>query len=510
MLGPAAVAEPDSSAAKRSTPTRVLIDELSPDQRAVVDKLKAWRHMFSMTGRGEVFDIDRYPQIFMPTERGDEMLTFDQYVPAWASTQIDGVDGYRTVWNRDVNDSFPGWTIEKMDVLRVEVSGDLAWSALNFWGTGIRDGETYTGAQHGTHIWHDIDPGNGRDWRIAHEHLTAITVKGEAAQRYDGRPPVPVAPAAGDVAPVDAKAGLASRAGDTAEGTFAALIDRYCDAWTSADGTLDETAIRELYAGDPQLVFIEAILPETFTGRETMIEHGRELFAGLASMTLTSTEPVKVRRRGGGVAWTTGVIRLHAIRKDGGVIDFPMRQTVVWERVGDGWKIAHEHVSAPIGTAPSGANAYTIPVDENASAFAGMAIDHACLVTADYDRLTAFYRDAFGFAFEEQWEAPDVVPGAKLCYLVHPSGVRLEIVGSPNAKMPAPPETLPGDFNVGGYRHLCLAVDDLDAAYAEAVAKGVENIAEPFNYPRLQKRLAFLRDSDGNTIELVAPMKTNN
>ncbi|MEO1235739.1 MAG: L-dopachrome tautomerase-related protein [Planctomycetota bacterium] len=178
-----------------STPTAVLLDAPTADQRAVVDKLETWRHMFSMTGRGEVFDIDKYPQLFLPPDRGDEMLTYDQYVPDWASTQIDGVDGYRTVWNRDLNDSFPGWNIEKMDVLRIEANGDFAWSAINYWGTGQRDGETYRGGQHGTHVWHDVDPTDARDWRIVHEHLTAITVKGEVAKRYDGKPPAPTPPA---------------------------------------------------------------------------------------------------------------------------------------------------------------------------------------------------------------------------------------------------------------------------------------------------------------------------
>lgn len=171
-------------------PTQQPVD-LSPDEQAIVGKLETWREMFSATGRGERFDIDDYPQLFLPPERGDEMLTFDQYVPAWASTQIDGVDGYRTVWNNDVNARFPNWTITKMQVLEVEISGDLAWSALNFWGDGTRDGEPYTGGQHGTHIWYDIDPGPARDWRMKHEHLTAITVQSETVARYDDTPPAP-------------------------------------------------------------------------------------------------------------------------------------------------------------------------------------------------------------------------------------------------------------------------------------------------------------------------------
>ena len=83
-----------------------------------------------------------------------------------------------------------------MQVLRVEVSGDLAWSAINYWGTGERDGQLYEGGQHGTHVWRDADPGPARDWRIAHEHLTQITVKGVENVRYHDAPPAPTLDAA--------------------------------------------------------------------------------------------------------------------------------------------------------------------------------------------------------------------------------------------------------------------------------------------------------------------------
>lgn len=184
------------AAAPGVSPTAVPPDP-SADQAAVLAKLERWREMFSATGRGEAFDTARYPDLFLPGAAAGSMLTFDQYAPAWASTQIDGVAGYAAVWNRDVNESFPGWTIEKMEVLRCEVDGDLAWTALNFWGAGERAGEPYEGSQHGTHVWRDVDPGPARDWRIAHEHLTQIQVRGEPNVRYDGAPPAPQPPPAG-------------------------------------------------------------------------------------------------------------------------------------------------------------------------------------------------------------------------------------------------------------------------------------------------------------------------
>ncbi len=155
----------------------------SPAQ-AIRSQLERWRVVFSLTGLGKRFSLDGYENVF--DSRGDNLLVFDSYVPAWASTQIVGFDDYRTIWERDVNESFPGWTITRMDVVRIEVaaSGDMAWSAINFWGEGKRaDGTTYKGSQHGTHVWRLIEG----DWRIVHEHLTApITVRGEANATIDG------------------------------------------------------------------------------------------------------------------------------------------------------------------------------------------------------------------------------------------------------------------------------------------------------------------------------------
>lgn len=153
----------------------------SSDQSAIRSQLKRWRDLFSRTGEGKRYSLEGYEDLYL-----EEMLTFDSYVPDWATTQIDGFENYRAIWERDVNDSFPNWTIQQMDVLSVEMaeSGELAWSALNFWGEGVRaNGERYQGSQHGTHVWRKVDG----TWKIVHEHLTApIRVRGVANAPIDG------------------------------------------------------------------------------------------------------------------------------------------------------------------------------------------------------------------------------------------------------------------------------------------------------------------------------------
>lgn len=160
-----------------------------PDATAICDQLERWREMFSATGRDERFDVEDYPGLFVEGEGATTdpltLLTFDGYVPEGGTTQIVGLADYRDLWNESINRDFPGWTITRMDVHRVEVSGDLAWSALNFWGEGVRPGgERYAGSQHGTHGWRRVD---GR-WVMTHEHLTPpVRVQGEA----HGRLPAP-------------------------------------------------------------------------------------------------------------------------------------------------------------------------------------------------------------------------------------------------------------------------------------------------------------------------------
>ena len=54
---------------------------------------------------------------------------------------------------------------------------------------------------------------------------------------------------------------------------------------------------------------------------------------------------------------------------------------------------------------------------------------------------------------------------------------------------------------MNGFDHLALQVEDVDAAFAALRAAGVTVESEPRNFKQL--RIAFIRDPDGNLIELV-------
>jgi glyoxylase I family protein len=74
------------------------------------------------------------------------------------------------------------------------------------------------------------------------------------------------------------------------------------------------------------------------------------------------------------------------------------------------------------------------------------------------------------------------------------NGSMLEII--PSAGEPGPNE-----MKTPGIRHLAIAIDDFDAAYAILKDKGVTFVGEPF--ANQGNRLAFFEDIDGNLCHLI-------
>jgi catechol 2,3-dioxygenase-like lactoylglutathione lyase family enzyme len=52
-----------------------------------------------------------------------------------------------------------------------------------------------------------------------------------------------------------------------------------------------------------------------------------------------------------------------------------------------------------------------------------------------------------------------------------------------------------------GYHHICVSVDDIDAAHQELTGKGVTFIADPMDTP--DARIAFFRGPDNIVIEVL-------
>jgi catechol 2,3-dioxygenase-like lactoylglutathione lyase family enzyme len=127
-------------------------------------------------------------------------------------------------------------------------------------------------------------------------------------------------------------------------------------------------------------------------------------------------------------------------------------------------------------------------------------IDHIGLSVGSLASAAKFYGDAFGFQNEFAFDLPNGIHGLML---VHPSGSRLELFEHPD---PAP--GLQGAvplqaIGTAGYGHFAWAADDIEAAFARAVAAGASSVVAPGPSPEPSVLFAFLADPEGNLVELL-------
>lgn len=132
----------------------------------------------------------------------------------------------------------------------------------------------------------------------------------------------------------------------------------------------------------------------------------------------------------------------------------------------------------------------------------------------DLDRAISFWERLLGTTSRDRrlLQGPQLAtmvgyPGIRIdsCWLDLPGGVALELLHYLDRdEEPYDPGTAhPGNV------HVCLRVDDMDACHAHAVACGATAVSErPVDVaagPRAGSRLAYLRDPEGVTLELVQP-----
>lgn len=147
-----------------------------------------------------------------------------------------------------------------------------------------------------------------------------------------------------------------------------------------------------------------------------------------------------------------------------------------------------------------------------AGPLAARHVHHVGVSVADLDRAAGFWSRLLGSPPRDRrvLDGPGVgrlvgYPGVRVdsCWFDLPGGVALELLEY--LDRPEAPYD-PGTAHPGNV-HLCLGVDDLDAALAHAGACGARLVGEgPVEVaagPRAGTRLAYLRDPDGVTIELV-------
>lgn len=119
------------------------------------------------------------------------------------------------------------------------------------------------------------------------------------------------------------------------------------------------------------------------------------------------------------------------------------------------------------------------------------SIGHLAYFVSDMQKTLDFYCGVLGFKvmFEQSREGDPI----KTIYLRIGQGQFIELFVNPDRKITKSEEA--------SFAHLCLHVDDIEAARAEIVAKGVE--ATPIRVGNSKSLLCFINDPDGNSIELM-------
>ncbi len=140
------------------------------------------------------------------------------------------------------------------------------------------------------------------------------------------------------------------------------------------------------------------------------------------------------------------------------------------------------------------------------------SVHHVGITVADMDRAVAFWARLLGHPGRDRTvlQGPQLgtlvgYPGIRIesCWFDLPGGVALELLRYLDR------DDAPHDAGTAhpGNVHVCLRVDDMDTAHAHAVACGARPVGDrPIDVqagPRAGSRLAYLRDPDGVTIELV-------
>ena len=118
-------------------------------------------------------------------------------------------------------------------------------------------------------------------------------------------------------------------------------------------------------------------------------------------------------------------------------------------------------------------------------------LDYVVLIVEDLDRSLAFYREVLGLTLHHRAGPYAQIAVGSTRLGLYERGAMSQTLATP---LRAPGPDAPG-FQLG------FKVEDVDAAHAELVGRGVPSAGEPTTR-HWGQRTAYLRDPDGHLIEL--------
>ena len=121
-----------------------------------------------------------------------------------------------------------------------------------------------------------------------------------------------------------------------------------------------------------------------------------------------------------------------------------------------------------------------------------MKILHTCLNVVDLDRSIEFYKRQMGLNFVSRREVKQ--NNAEIVFLKDDAGGALELTHWRDKKT----------LNEGeNFDHIAFETSDVDASIRELRSQGVTIAMEPFSLQGSSGKIAFVKDPDGNWLELI-------
>jgi catechol 2,3-dioxygenase-like lactoylglutathione lyase family enzyme len=128
---------------------------------------------------------------------------------------------------------------------------------------------------------------------------------------------------------------------------------------------------------------------------------------------------------------------------------------------------------------------------------------HVSLSVADLDAQQRWYQQTLGLTeVVERFDLPS--PRVRTVVLRAPNGLRVELIereGSTGQTFRDPLETALSQ----GYGHWALEVEDLDQTFSAVSTAGAQWVSPPAAALQPGARFAFVRDPEGNLLELIQP-----
>jgi catechol 2,3-dioxygenase-like lactoylglutathione lyase family enzyme len=134
----------------------------------------------------------------------------------------------------------------------------------------------------------------------------------------------------------------------------------------------------------------------------------------------------------------------------------------------------------------------------------GLDVHHTSLSVADLDAQRAWYQRALGLCeVIEEFQLDE--PPVRTVVLRSGSGVRLELIERAGASRDRAYTDPLDAASTLGFGHWAVSVRDLDTAFTTIVAAGGVGVWPPADAVQPGARFAYVKDPEGNFIELIQP-----